>query len=80
MPSPHAPLTPPPLALPFQISTPHIKRSSVVNPDGSIGDDPIRTSWGTFLQRGQGAAQGRAPGCPLCTRFCIAIQGHLMPF
>ena len=41
---------PPP---PAQIATPHIARSTVVNSDGSIGDDPIRTSWGTFLARAQ---------------------------
>lgn len=44
-PSPTWPAPPP------QIATPHIARSTVVNPDGSIGDDPIRTSWGTFLSR-----------------------------
>jgi prolyl 4-hydroxylase len=36
----------------LQISSPHIQRSTVVNQDGSISDDPIRTSWGTFLSRG----------------------------
>lgn len=38
---------------PPQIASPHIARSTVVNPDGSISDDPIRTSWGTFLSRAQ---------------------------
>ncbi|KAI3432297.1 hypothetical protein D9Q98_003857 [Chlorella vulgaris] len=37
----------------IKVASPHIQRSSVVNADGSVTDDPIRTSWGTFLQRGQ---------------------------
>lgn len=37
----------------IKIATPRIARSTVVNPDGSTGDDPIRTSWGTFLSRAQ---------------------------
>lgn len=36
-----------------KISLPHIARSGVVNMDGSTSEDNIRTSWGTFLTRGQ---------------------------
>lgn len=37
----------------IKIAMPHIQRSGVVNMDGSISEDNIRTSWGTFLTRGQ---------------------------
>lgn len=33
------------------VATPGMARSSVINADGSVGDDPIRTSYGTFIAR-----------------------------
>lgn len=85
---------------------PRIARSAVVNPDGSIGDDPseegrllgcmceaagsrlaqhsqslpflsvgaVRTSWGTFLVRGQDevvhAIEKRESACHSCSAPC----------
>ncbi|PSC73401.1 putative trehalase [Micractinium conductrix] len=37
----------------IKISSPHMQRSGVVNMDGSVTEDGIRTSWGTFLTRAQ---------------------------
>ena len=33
------------------LAEPRIKRNSVIHSNGTVSDDPIRTSWGTFLNR-----------------------------
>lgn len=33
------------------VALPRIRRNSVIHANGTVGDDPIRTSWGTFINR-----------------------------
>ena len=47
------------------VATPSMERSSVINSDGSVGDDPIRTSYGTFI--GVSARLGQTDARLACT-------------
>ena len=51
----------------IEVATPSMARSSVINADGSVGDDPIRTSYGTFLSVSS-SREGHLAACTLALR------------